>query len=227
MFKLLTIFLCLSAGLYADSEYEIILLAPKGDVIIHYDSHQSSGLNEAGYAWFSHGASSYIYHNSFGLKKIPNVFNENHRSSVEAVNNQGIALGLLTTKSNQLSEPDSHQVFVYDTKNDEFYDLLNEDATVETLIDGNLSDLTLTDGNDIVYTRKNDSNTYYYNLNNKSAKTLTHSHSNFKAANANGQVIGYGDNWYWDIDLEAYQFLSSNNSWYWDIDSDVSYFEDL
>lgn len=200
MIKLLT-FLCLSIGLYAESEYEIILLATEGQELEASETYGSTGLNESGYAWFSQGANSFIYHETFGFKVIPHILNENESSTISAVNNHGIAVGKLTTNPTNWWGNATVKIFAYNAENDEFFDLAHP-------IMGNIWDLNISDSNEITYTINGNSNVYRYNLNTNSITTLA---ANYHKVNAKGQMTGssHESNESWFYDLEKTRPLGS------------------
>lgn len=222
MLKLLA-FLCISMGLYAEAEYEIILLAPKGQEVTDSKINLSYALNESGYVWSTFPCSSpTIYHESFGTKTIPNV-DENDTLRIDAVNNQGIAVGVFkSSNKDRIGMPSPERIFAYDVQKEEYYDLyddLNKNEKENYFYGSdNVTELTISDSNQIFYKKNWSSPLYTYNFNEKTEKSITNS---YYAMNEKGQMIGinndsfnmYGDSnetgETWFFDLSTFHKLGS------------------
>lgn len=223
MLKIITTFICLSVSLFAEIEYDIIVLAPEGQELVDTDIWDiSECLNEAGYAW--NPENSFVYHQNFGFKKVP-LQDKNQEAKVISVNNHGIAVGIINERIyyyDNYYNTNLKSIFVYNTIEDEFYDLLERFGSNEmdgySLNNCEVSNLTISDNNKIIFKKRqsyytDDHRTFIYDLN---AKTISISNYGFfYKANQNGQMIG-GDADYdyqgteaWFYDLNTYHSLGS------------------
>lgn len=203
MLKLITL-LCLSIGLYAEVEYDIVLLAPEGYELVDADIWGSPEcLNEAGYAWnpeISSNIPAFVYHKNFGLKIIPvPSSNDLNLNTTIHVNNLGIAVGFQRDIT-QWWKTALGRIFIYDTNKDEYLDQLD-------LID--ILDVNLTDNNDVIFRKNNDEHLYRYNLNNKITSQFPQ--KDFYAINATGQMIGGSSYSYYSTD--------TNQPWFFDLNT--------
>lgn len=209
--KLIT-FLCLSTGLFAEPEYEIVLLAPEGQELVEA-YYTSKCLNEAGYVWMSSydNTRPFVYHKDLGFKVIPVPLDQYHESKVLDVNCHGVAVGVLSKYPNYYWETTCDRIFVYDTKNGDYYDLLDhfnsngmEDYSIEN---DQIYHLTISDNNQIIFKRGRDLRTYIYDLNTKTISIFTH--GDLSAVNKKGQMVGTESSQSWFFDLNRFHLLGS------------------
>lgn len=209
--------LCVS--LYGAVEYDVVLLAPKGEELTTESPNwweDSVKINNAGYVigtYRSQGlenSMSYIYHQKFGFKTIRFPNNETlhkddycYYEGVKSVNNQGIAVGVYGNNDmyhsssyyyNTLNDP---KVFIFDAKTEECYDLLEafglNEAEGFSLRNSFVKQIYITDENRVILDCDN-SNTYIYDLKLKAVSLLKN--GELIAVNQTGQMIG--DSWFYD-----------------------------
>ncbi len=195
-------FLCLSVSLYADIEYEIRLLEPNGQKCTDSDTVFSYNLNETGYIWSTFSSCSpTIYHESFGTKTVPNK-DEQDTLKIECVNNQGIAVGTFLIPGKDKSYTTNTGIFIYNAPKEDFYELSGYESK-------SFKNVTITDSNEIIFEKSDDSRIFSYNLDNRSEKTYTCS---FFKVNTKGQMIGCNE------DLKPSKEIP-NGPWYFDLDT--------
>lgn len=211
-------------SLFAGAEYDIVLLAPKGEELTTERNFEDIvKINDAGYVigtYDDNGKSiSYVYHQKLGYKKVtlPNgTLEGNMYDGIQSINSQGIAVGIYNGNRPvyyyyNVSDP---KIFIFNAKTNECYDLLESFGLSEvegfSLKNIYIKQAYITDDNKVVIDCDY-SKAYIYDLNLKTASFF--SEGSFIAMNQKGQMIG--DGWFYDPNLgvEDLGSLDQFNRW--------------
>lgn len=237
-FLLILLHLSSFLSLYAEPEYDIILLAPEGKELTTTSTYESTSMNEAGYVWGGGFISfeepgivfEYIYHKNIGLRLIslPGNFDRDH-AKITAVNCNGLAVGIYGSVGwfNQYEKQDPwDRVFIYNVHTEEYFDLLEhfgmnqtEEFSMENCF---VTNLTITDTNQIVFTSRKSSDdqsfhTYIYDFNNRTASIFLK--DTFLGVNGKGQMIG--DSWFFEPQTGFQELGSLDKSNRWNMTPEV------
>lgn len=211
MYKLL-VFLCFSVGLFADVAYDVVLLAPEGEELVHsnYLLDTNRCLNEAGYVWGSSLNSTcapFVYHKDLGFKIVPIPLN-GYESVILGVNKNGVSVGVVKNIDEGVT---SQKIFVYEMQTGVYYHLLehfNCEGEEDYSLDGSqIRGLMVSDASQIFFQRSSDLSTYIYDLNKRTVSIFNK--GTLYAGNAKGQIIGIDSFGSWFFDSNTFHSLGS------------------
>lgn len=179
-------------SLFGAVEYDIVLLAPKGEELTTESTKWWPGnpvkINESGYVIGTYRNNdeyehpiSYVYHQELGFKTVilPNEgLSLSEFDGIQSINSRGIAVGIYNGNCSPYyycSYINNPKIFVFEAKTGKCYDLLDEFGTSEaegfSLKNTFVNQVTITDDNKVVVDCNN-SNTYIYDLNLRAVSLL-------------------------------------------------------
>lgn len=210
MKKYLLFFSLLCMSLFAEAEYDIILLAPEGEEFTsESDWDCVVTMNNAGYvAGTIRGENGdlvpYVYHPDFGFKSfdLPSGATlEGDFEGTRMINSHGVAVGMYSKDSFSFFDP---SIFVYDSTSGECFDLL--DALGADFEDRSCARVFITDENKVIFLTARpdwywhsdedlDTLVHIYDLNSKLLELF--SEKGLADVNLRGQMTG-AENWFFD-----------------------------